>query len=184
MKRFKLTDVQAEAILELKLRHLAKLEEMQIRGEQKELVRGARRPRADAEVEGEAHEAHQDRDRRSSRRSTATSGARSIVEREAAQAIAESELVASEPVTVVLSERGWARAAKGHEIDVAGLSYRSRRSVPRGRARQAATSSRCSSTARAVPTASARTRCRRRAARASRCRATSIRPTARASARC
>jgi topoisomerase-4 subunit A len=48
-----------------------------------------------------------------------------IVEREAAQAIAESELVTSEPVTVVLSERGWARAAKGHEIDVASLSYRS-----------------------------------------------------------
>jgi topoisomerase-4 subunit A len=124
MKRFKLTDVQAEAILELKLRHLAKLEEMKIKGEQKELAE----ERADleqtlkskarlvklikAEIEALA-EKHGDK------RRTA------VVEREAAQAIAESELVADEPVTIVLSERGWARAAKGHEIDVIGLSYRS-----------------------------------------------------------
>jgi topoisomerase-4 subunit A len=124
MKRFKLTDVQAEAILELKLRHLAKLEEMKIRGEQKELAA----ERADleqtlkskarlvklikAELEALA-EKHGDKRRTG------------IVEREAAQAIAESELVVDEPVTVVLSERGWARAAKGHEIDVVGLSYRS-----------------------------------------------------------
>ena len=59
-----------------------------------------------------------------------------IVEREAAQAIDESELVTSEPVTVVLSERGWARAAKGHEIDVLGLSYKIGRPVPRRGARQ------------------------------------------------
>jgi topoisomerase-4 subunit A len=124
MKRFKITDVQAEAILELKLRHLAKLEEMKIKGEQKELAE----ERADLEqtlkskarlvklikTELEAlAEKHGDKRRTG------------IVERDAAQAIAESELVADEPVTVVLSERGWARAAKGHEIDVAGLSYRS-----------------------------------------------------------
>ncbi len=124
MKRFKITDIQAEAILEIKLRHLAKLEEMQIRGEQKSLSD----ERADLEQTlkskakltklikmelAELAEKHGDK-----RRTV-------IVEREAAQAIAESELVTSEPVTVVLSERGTARAAKGHEIDVTGLAYRS-----------------------------------------------------------
>jgi topoisomerase-4 subunit A len=123
MKRFKISDVQAEAILELKLRHLAKLEEMQIRTEQKELAA----ERADLEQTlkskakltkliktelAELAEKHGDKRRTK------------IVEREAAQAIAESELVASEPVSVVLSERGWVRAAKGHEIDVAALAYR------------------------------------------------------------
>jgi len=124
MKRFKLTDIQAEAILELKLRHLAKLEEMKIKGEQKELAdeqadleqtlkskaRLVKLIKTELEVLAEKH---------GDKRRTA------IVEREAAQAIAESELVADEPVTIVLSERGWARAAKGHEIDVGGLSYRS-----------------------------------------------------------
>jgi topoisomerase-4 subunit A len=123
MKRFKITDVQAEAILELKLRHLAKLEEMQIRAEQKELAAEradlAQTLKSKAKLTkliktelAELAEKHGDK-----RRTT-------IVEREAAQAIAESELVASEPVTVVLSERGWVRAAKGHEVDVASLAYR------------------------------------------------------------
>jgi topoisomerase-4 subunit A len=124
MKRFKLSDIQAEAILELKLRHLAKLEEMKIKGEQKELA--AEQEDLEQTLKSKARlvklirteietlaEKHADK-----RRTT-------IVEREAAQAIAESELVVDEPVTVVLSDRGWARAAKGHEIDVAGLSYRS-----------------------------------------------------------
>lgn len=124
MKRFKLTDVQAEAILELKLRHLAKLEEMKIRGEQSALAA----EKADLEatlkskakltnlIKGEVEalaEVHGD-----ARRTK-------IVERAPAQALAESELVASEPVTVILSERGWARAAKGHEVDPEALSYRS-----------------------------------------------------------
>ncbi|RPI58271.1 MAG: DNA topoisomerase IV subunit A, partial [Lysobacterales bacterium] len=110
MKRFKISDAQAEAILELKLRHLAKLEEIQIRGEQKALSE----ERADLEQTlkskakltkliktelTELAEKHGDKRRTG------------IVEREAAQAIDESELVTSEPVTVVLSERGWARAA-------------------------------------------------------------------------
>ena len=124
MKRFKLSDAQAEAILELKLRHLAKLEEMKIKGEQKELAtelanleqtlkskaRLVKLIRSEIEALAEKH---------GDKRRTM------IVEREAAQAIAESELVADEPVTVVLSERGWARAAKGHDIDAMGLSYRS-----------------------------------------------------------
>jgi topoisomerase-4 subunit A len=124
MKRFKLTDVQAEAILNLRLRNLAKLEEMKIRGEQDELneerdglektLKSAARLKTlikkeileDAESYGD--------DRRTV-----------IVEREAANAFDETQLVASEPVTVVLSRAGYARAAKGHDIDPATLSYRS-----------------------------------------------------------
>ena len=124
MKRFKLSDRQAEAILELRLRHLAKLEEMRIRGELDELkaekadlertlkskARLSRLMREEIEALVEAHG--------DARRTV-------IVEREAARAISESELVSSDPVTVVLSQRGWARAAKGHEIDPAGLNFRS-----------------------------------------------------------
>ena len=140
MKRFKITEVQAEAILETKLRHLAKLEEMKIRGEQKQLAEErdeldkilkskARLKKlvreelvADAELYGD--------DRRSR-----------IVERAAAQAIDETELVASEPVTVVLSARGWVRAAKGHELDPRSLSYKtgdSFQAAARGRSTQQA----------------------------------------------
>jgi len=123
MKRFKITDVQAEAILEIKLRHLAKLEEMQIRTEQK----GLDAERADLEqtLKSKAKltkliktELTELAEKHGDKRRTL------IVEREAAQAIAESDLVTSEPVTVVLSERGWVRAAKGHDIDVGGLAYR------------------------------------------------------------
>ncbi|TVQ69388.1 MAG: DNA topoisomerase IV subunit A [Chromatiaceae bacterium] len=124
MERFGLTDTQAEAILELKLRHLARLEEMKIRGEQDELeqerdhlqsvlgsdvrLRGLVRDEieADAEKFGD--------DRRSP-----------IVARAAAQALDESALVPAEPLTVVLSKMGWVRAAKGHEVDAQGLNYKS-----------------------------------------------------------
>jgi topoisomerase-4 subunit A len=123
MKRFKITDAQAEAILELKLRHLAKLEEMQIRAEQKQL--DAERSDLEQTLKSKAKltklikaEIAELAEKHGDKRRTG------VVEREAAQAIAESELVASEPVTVVLSERGWVRAAKGHEIDVAALAYR------------------------------------------------------------
>ncbi|HXG29873.1 MAG TPA: DNA topoisomerase IV subunit A [Nevskiales bacterium] len=123
MKRFKLSDAQAEAILELKLRHLARLEEMKIRGEQGELSQEkdflektlgssaklkkliGEEIRADAEKYGDK------------RRSP-------IVEREAAEAMDETALIPTEPVTVVLSKMGWVRAAKGHDIDPAGLSYK------------------------------------------------------------
>jgi topoisomerase-4 subunit A len=123
MKRFKLSDEQAEAILETKLRHLAKLEEMRIRGEQKELqaeleeLEGTLRSRARLKklVRDElVADAEQFGDERRTR----------IIEREAAQAIDETELVTSEPVTVVLSARGWVRAAKGHDIDARALSYK------------------------------------------------------------
>jgi len=123
MERFGLTVEQAEYVLETKLRQLARLEEMKIRGEQEELAQelerivatlGSRAKLkklvkeellADAKKYGDA------------RRSP-------LVEREAAQALDETELVASEPVTIVLSQKGWVRAAKGHDVDAAGLSYR------------------------------------------------------------
>jgi topoisomerase IV subunit A len=124
MRRFKLSDAQAEAILELRLRHLAKLEEIKIRGEQDALAKEkidlerklksraqlTKLMRAELEALAAAHG-----DARRTR----------VVEREAARAIAESDLVASDPVTIILSERGWARAARGHEVEVDKLSYRS-----------------------------------------------------------
>lgn len=123
MSRFGLSDIQAEAILDLKLRHLAKLEEVKIRAEQDELAKerdalqqllgSDRRLKtlikkeilADAETYGD--------DRRSP-----------LVERGESKALSEKELVPSEAVTVVLSEKGWARCAKGHDIDAQGLSYK------------------------------------------------------------
>ncbi|MFZ2451804.1 MAG: DNA topoisomerase IV subunit A [Methylovulum miyakonense] len=124
MARFGLSDVQAEAILELKLRHLAKLEEMKIRGEQDELAKerdglektlGSERllnRLIKKELQGDAEKYGDDR------RSP-------IVEREAAQALDAVALISNEPLTVILSEKGWIRAAKGHDIDVAALGYRS-----------------------------------------------------------
>jgi topoisomerase-4 subunit A len=123
IKRFKLTDEQAEAILETKLRHLARLEEMKIRDEQKKLaeerdeierilkskVRLTKLVREELLEDAEEHG--------DSRRTK-------LVEREAAQAIAEVDLISSEPTTVVLSRLGWVRAAKGHDIDVRALSYK------------------------------------------------------------
>ncbi len=123
MRRFDLSEPQADHILDTKLRHLARLEEMKIRAEQQELA--AERDQlqktldskqrmktlvrkeitADAEKYGD--------DRRSP-----------IVSREAAEAMDEAELTPSEPVTVVLSQKGWVRAAKGHEINAAELNYK------------------------------------------------------------
>jgi len=124
MKRFKLSDEQAEAILELKLRHLAKLEEMSIRAEQKELktekaelekILGSKQ-RLKTLVKTELKEIAKEYG--DPRRSP-------IVKREAAQALDETELVSAEPITIVLSEKGWIRAAKGHEVDPTELAYKS-----------------------------------------------------------
>ncbi len=124
MKRFGLTDVQADAILDLKLRHLAKLEEFKIQSEQNELEEERKKLEgilgSDAkmrklikqEIE-EAAEKYGD-ERRSP-----------IVERQEAQAFSEKDLLAADPVTVVISKQGWIRAAKGHEIDAVGLNYKS-----------------------------------------------------------
>jgi topoisomerase-4 subunit A len=124
IKKYKLSDLQADAILDLRLRQLAKLEETRIRGEQDELeaekadlektLKSKARMKTlikkelldDAEIYGD--------DRRSD-----------IVSREDAQAFREKDLISTEPVTIVLSEKGWVRSAKGHEINPNELSYRS-----------------------------------------------------------
>ncbi|WP_434525748.1 DNA topoisomerase IV subunit A [Photorhabdus asymbiotica] len=138
MARFGLSETQTEAILELKLRHLAKLEEMKIRGEQEELAKerdklqailGSERKLntllkkeiiADAATYGD--------ERRSPMR-----------ERDEAKAMSEHDITPSEPVTIVLSEMGWVRSAKGHDIDPAGLNYKagdSFRGAARGKSNQ------------------------------------------------
>ena len=124
MKTFKISDIQAEAILDLKLRNLAKLEEMKIRGEQDELAE--ERDSLKKTLGSDARlktlikrelktvvDAHGD-----SRRAP-------ITEREEAKAFSELELTTADPLTIVLSEKGWIRAAKGHDIDPASLSYKS-----------------------------------------------------------
>ncbi|HMA11114.1 MAG TPA: DNA topoisomerase IV subunit A [Steroidobacteraceae bacterium] len=121
--RFKLSEEQAEMILETKLRHLAKLEEMKIREEQKDLAE--ERDRLDALLKSEKKLRNLVRDEIEADAAEYGDARRSkIVEREAAQAIEEADLIANEPVTVVLSTGGFVRAAKGHEIDPATLSYK------------------------------------------------------------
>src|SRR5690554_2502300 len=124
IRRFGLSSEQAEAILELKLRHLAKLEEMKIRGEQDEL--SAERDELQAILGSEDRlreliktELEQDAETFGDERRSP------IVEREEARAFSETDLVSNDPVTVVLSDKGWVRAAKGHDIDPAGLCYKS-----------------------------------------------------------
>jgi len=124
MQRFGITDIQAEAILELKLRNLAKLEEMNIRAEQDELQQ--ERDQLQKILGSEARlktliktellavaEKYGD-ERRSP-----------LVARAEAKAFSELELVTADPITVVMSEKGWIRAAKGHDIDPKSLSYKS-----------------------------------------------------------
>jgi topoisomerase-4 subunit A len=138
MARFDISETQAEAILELKLRHLAKLEEIKIRGEQDELAKerdkleltlGSERRMSTLmkkEIK-EAAELYGD-DRRSP-----------VVERSESKALTEKDLMPSESVTVVLSEKGWARFAKGHDIDAEGLNYKSGdsfKSLAKGRSNQ------------------------------------------------
>jgi topoisomerase IV subunit A len=123
MKRFKLSEIQAEAILETKLRHLAKLEEMKIRDEQKKLaeekdelesiLKSKAKLKKLIATEIEADAAKYGDDRRTK-----------IVEREAAVAIDESQLVANEPATIIVSKGGFVRSAKGHEIDARTLTYK------------------------------------------------------------
>jgi topoisomerase-4 subunit A len=123
MKRFGITDVQAEAILELKLRHIARLEEMKIRGEQAELIK--ERDALEKILSSETRLRRKVRDELLADATTFGDERRSpIVERGAAKAMDESELIPTEPVTVVLSEKGWVRAGKGHELDPKELSYK------------------------------------------------------------
>ena len=140
IKRFDLTELQADYILDTRLRQLARLEEMKIKGEQDELARERdalmqtlaskarlktlikKEIQADAEKYGDA------------RRSQ-------LVDREPAQALDETALIPSEPVTIVLSKNGWIRVAKGHEIDPLEMAYKAGdgfAAVARGRSNQLA----------------------------------------------
>ncbi len=123
MAHFGIDEIQAEAILELKLRHLAKLEEMEIRREQEELEARAAIIREQlanpeslknliiSELKEDAKKFGDDR------RSP-------IVLRAEATAINEQDMLPADPVTVVLSEAGWIRCAKGHEVDAENLNFR------------------------------------------------------------
>ena len=121
--RFALSEDQADYILDTKLKQLARLEEMKIRGEQDELAK--ERDKLIAILGSNAKLKKQVKDELLADAKKFGDARRSpLVAREAAQALSETELVASEPVTVVLSTKGWIRAAKGHEVDAASLSYR------------------------------------------------------------
>ena len=123
MRRFKLTATQAEAILELKLRHLAKLEEIKIQGERDDLE--VERKSLEGILESPKKLTRLIRDELKEDAAKYGDERRSpIVERSAAQALSETELIPSEPMTVVLSENGWVRAAKGHEVVASELNYR------------------------------------------------------------
>ena len=123
MKRFKLSDEQAEEILNTRLRHLAKLEEMKIREEQKSLAAELEELEALLKSKAKlkkliASEIRADAEKYGDERRT------KIIEREAAQAIDETSLIPNEAVTVVLSTGGWVRSAKGHDIEPGALSYK------------------------------------------------------------
>ncbi len=123
MARFALSEEQAEYILETKLRQLARLEEMKIRGEQAELalerteleaiLASKSRLKSLIKKELEADAKQFGDDRRSP-----------LIERGQAKALSEADLAPSEPITVIVSDKGWVRAAKGHDIDATALSYR------------------------------------------------------------
>ncbi len=123
IKRFKITDLQAEAILELKLRQLAKLEEIKITTEQKALSveRGeleailASRTKMTALIRTELE---------ALKKRFGDARRCACIVREQAQALSEEERTPTENVTVILSEKGWARVGKGHEIDAGSLSYK------------------------------------------------------------
>jgi len=121
--RFGLSEDQAEYILETKLKQLARLEEMKIRGEQDELAK--ERDKILSILDSKAKLKKLIRDELQADAKKFGDERRSpLVQRQAAQAIDETELVPSEPMTVVMSEKGWIRAAKGHDIDASTLSYR------------------------------------------------------------
>ncbi|MBP6053194.1 MAG: DNA topoisomerase IV subunit A [Pseudomonadales bacterium] len=123
MARFTLSDEQAEAILELKLRHLAKLEEFRIRSEQKELA--DERDTLQLTLGSEARMKTLIKKELQALADEFGDARRSpIVSREEARAYSDTELVPSEPITVVLSQKGWVRAAKGLDIDAEKLSYK------------------------------------------------------------
>ena len=125
IKKFKISEIQAEAILELKLRHLAKLEEIKIKSEADELNK--ERQSIELLLSSEARlKTYIKKELRvileefgDKRRCQVISG---VV---TAQAFNDEDMIPAENVTVVLSEKGWVKAAKGHEIDSSSLNYKS-----------------------------------------------------------
>ena len=122
--RFGLSDIQAEAVLDLKLRHLAKLEEFKIKGEQDELSQ--ERDEIEKILNSEQQlknlikkEIIEDAEKYGDARKS------TLVERSEAVAIKETDMLPSEPVTILLSKKGWIRQAKGHDIDATTLNYKS-----------------------------------------------------------
>ncbi len=123
MATFTLSDIQAEAILQLRLRHLARLEQIKIETEQGALVKEKQslekilastvRLKNLVKKELQATAAQFEDHRRTA-----------IVERQEAKAISKADLTPSEPITIILSKNGWVRSAKGHEVDAEGLSYK------------------------------------------------------------
>lgn len=123
MKRFQLSDEQANAILDTKLRHLARLEEMQIRQEQKELE--AERATIEKRLGSSLQLKKMIRDELVGLDKKLGGPRKSpLVARKEAQAMKETVILPTEPITVILSNKGWIRAAKGHEIDPDTLSYK------------------------------------------------------------
>lgn len=123
IKRFKLSDIQAEAILDIKLRHLARLEEIKIRGEQSDLEK--ERDELEKTLSSERrlktlmkNELKEDAEKFGDDRRS------KIVVRQEAQAIKETDMMPTEALTVVLSNKGWVRAAKGHDIEADKLNYK------------------------------------------------------------
>ena len=123
MRVFKLSEIQANAILDTKLRHLAKLEETKLKGEQDELEK----EKADLEktLSSEARlKTLIKKELLADQKEYGDERLSPIVEREQAQALSVEARITAEPITVVLSEKGWIRAGKGHEIDGSQLNYR------------------------------------------------------------
>lgn len=124
MSRFNLTEIQADAILDTKLRHLAKLEEIEIQVEQKKLDEEAQTLKQTLGSEKKINQLMKqellgDAERFGDKRRSP------LVVREEARALSVTEIIPSEPVTIILSEKGWVRAAKGHEINSEELNYKS-----------------------------------------------------------
>jgi topoisomerase IV subunit A len=123
IQRFKLSDIQADAILEIRLRQLAKLEEIKLQKEQENLI--AERDKIQKILSSKTQlkqlirsELQEDAKLYGDPRKSP------LVERSAAQAMQKTEIIPSEPMTVILSTRGWIRAAKGHDFDVSGLTFK------------------------------------------------------------
>ena len=125
MAHFKLSEIQAEAILELKLRHLAKLEEVKIQSEQKEL--NAEKDKLELLLSSDTRLKTYIKKELKAIIEDFGDERRSLIKSDVsiAQAFSEDDLVPAENVTVVLSDKGWVRSAKGHDIDPTALNYKS-----------------------------------------------------------